>query len=620
YKSLALDYIHNIIYYPLCNYTSKDIGIYAVNITDPHKHQFPIVRQQHCVAKDIRVDPLKSLLFWSEYIPSETTSSSYSSYSRYTSRPTYSDTRHKSHIMRSSQDGQGVQIIMYSQYVRRNTLSIDITAKRLYWISSESLYSSVSRLYSIGYDGSDQRLILSSMSLFSETTITAMDVFGDYIYWTDNANDTILRVNVKESSEESVVHVVLQSGVDINAMKVVHKSRQPMARNKYESHLCPELCLPSSYNHRNYTCRSQCESQTWNGNTCVTVSPVSVTPIYRVTTPSTPYEVLDNETKLLFVSYKEGIYVKQNIHELDTNYIESIGLVSSNELITELDYNYNKNFMLYIVNGVAKGIEVFTIGHNLYSYDVVIHNEYLNSYDVAVDPNNGLLVWSKKKYTLGLFLVRYMGSIMRANQDGSNIQVLYNSTGNIKTLTLDIHSQLVYWIDTNTNYLKSITYFGTNYRLISSNSRFGSTFSMDMFGENIFWSNSDTNSIYITEITDKTEGVQRLITSYADLRAIRVLDPNRQINGTNRCLNHKCSQLCLPVQQDYRCVCAKDRILCKENETLILQTNDTNLIQNTTDDSMGRISQKLDSLLNTTSNATNYWIIIAVIIISINLL
>ena len=28
---------------------------------------------------------------------------------------------------------------------------------------------------------------------------------------------------------------------------------------------------------------------------------------------------------------------------------------------------------------------------------------------------------------------------------------------NIKTLTLDIHSQLVYWIDTDTNYLKSIT-------------------------------------------------------------------------------------------------------------------------------------------------------------------
>ncbi|CAG2168364.1 unnamed protein product [Oppiella nova] len=111
-----------------------------------------------------------------------------------------------------------------------------------------------------------------------------------------------------------------------------------------------------------------------------------------------------------------------------------------------------------------------------------------------------------------------------------------------------------------------------------------------------------------------------LITSYADLQAIRVLDPNRQINGTNRCLNHECSQLCLPVQHYYRCVCTKDRILCKENETLVLQTNDTNLIENTTDDSMGRISQKLDSLLNTTSNATNYWIIIAVIIISINLL
>ncbi|CAG2179980.1 unnamed protein product [Oppiella nova] len=73
---------------------------------------------------------------------------------------------------------------------------------------------------------------------------------------------------MRDTSEAPAVEVVVQSGVDINAMKIYHKSVQPLGTNKCVHHLCPQLCLPSSYHERQYTCGCL-PFHTWDGNTCV---------------------------------------------------------------------------------------------------------------------------------------------------------------------------------------------------------------------------------------------------------------------------------------------------------------------------------------------------------------
>ena len=113
-------------------------------------------------------------MFWSEYVKDKTY---------------YTESYDKSQIMRASQEGQGVQVLVGATLVAKNSLNIDINAKRVYWVDRET----ANQLVSIGYDGSDTTPLISSLRLFTDSTLSATHIFGDYIYWTDNRNDSILR-------------------------------------------------------------------------------------------------------------------------------------------------------------------------------------------------------------------------------------------------------------------------------------------------------------------------------------------------------------------------------------------------------------------------------------------
>ena len=317
--------------------------------------------------------------------------------------------------------------------------------------------------------------------------------------------------------------------------------------------------------------------------------------------------MLDNDTKLLFVVYKEGVYVKPNVDELNTNYIEAIDLYLDTDWITELDYNYAKNFMLWLESSVfdglslymapidktkpspirqqtkllrksynskrlaydwlhdlvfvsvSKGVEVFSINdtNNVYSYDVIRHNEIQG--DVSVDPINGLLVWSQWSYNM--VTNEHSGRIVRSNIDGSDIQVLTRAAKIPNTIAIDISEQLVYWIDTAVYTLNSMNYMSATDATVIMTSRnlFDASFSMDVFGDHIFWSNYENNAIHVTH----RKGLNRtdrivLVNAYTDIEGIKVLDRTRQTNGTNRCLGAKCTHICLPTKLDYRCVCSKN--------------------------------------------------------------
>jgi hypothetical protein len=194
----------------------------------------------------------------------------------------------------------------------------------------------------------------------------------------------------------------------------------------------------------------------------------------------------------------------------------------------------------------------------------VVHNETQG--DVAVDPIESIIVWSQWKYletSIYSSISQYNGKIYKANQDGSN-QVLLASDS-IKTpttLTLDLELKTIYWIDKSSNGLFSIDYNGNSKsNIVESKLLFGDAFSMDVFGDYVYWSNYERNAILKTNKygLNKTEKII-VVYAYTDLEGVKIIDLSRQPNATNKCLNANCSQLCLPLPNEkFRCLCSKYR-------------------------------------------------------------
>ncbi|CAG2121341.1 unnamed protein product, partial [Medioppia subpectinata] len=159
---------------------------------------------------------------------------------------------------------------------------------------------------------------------------------------------------------------------------------------------------------------------------------------------------------------------------------------------------------------------------------------------------------------------------------------------------------------------------------------FEESFSMDVFGEYVFWSNYEKNTVFKTHRSG-ANGTEKLalVTASTDIEGIRVLDRSRQPAGANRCENSNCFQLCLPAGRDYRCVCSKDSVGdCIENTPIHLINPSAyhSPVIDTDNHFMQNLSLKLDSLLKSTDQLTGggsgggsptHWVIITLISITI---
>jgi low density lipoprotein receptor-related protein 5/6 len=594
-KYLAIDWTHNLAYFSAC---MRSKGIFVVNLTDP-TFVFQVIQQLSCVTRDIRVDPIESIIVWSEY-----------SHGLYSYRSSYgpdSDAK----IKISSQDGSNIKLLVDSDIVWPQTLTLDIYEKRIYWIDT-SLYT----LSSVYYNGTNSMKIISSELLFEYTF--AMDFYKDYIYWSSNKYDSILKTN-KNGLNGTKLITVLQAAHDIDGFKILHNSSQPYARNKCIDANCSHLCLPSN-GVNNFKCFCPIGYKL-NGFICEISSPtgikstISGTSVNRKQTNTTG--ILENGSKLLYIAYKEGIFIKQNLNVSQTNYIESVELYETSGWLTEIDFNFYGNYMLWLEYKIleessalyvapidksksnslgipsmkklferqftsmrmsfdwihsliyvssSKGIEVVSIDDNDYTYDVVVHNETQG--DVAVDPIESVIVWSQWKYLeIPLFYSsystggQYKGKIYKANQDGSNQVLLASDSIEIPfTLTIDLELKTIYWIDKSSHGLFSIDYNGNNKsNIVESKLLFGDIFSMDVFGDYIYWSNYERNAILKTNKygLNKTERIT-VVHADNDLEGFKIIDSSRQPNATNKCLNANCSQLCLPLPNEkFRCLCSK---------------------------------------------------------------
>jgi hypothetical protein len=158
---------------------------------------------------------------------------------------------------------------------------------------------------------------------------------------------------------------------------------------------------------------------------------------------------------------------------------------------------------------------------------------------------------------------------MKALQDGSNQTVLIDK-GIVepRVLTIDLKSKKVFWIDSSKKFL-SIDFEGNDLQtILQSKELFTESYFMEVFGEDIYWSNYFHDSILKTnKFGHDGARLNFLVKSEnnEEFESIKIIDSSLQPNSTNRCQNANCSHLCIPIGIDkYRCVCSRSGIYRQE--------------------------------------------------------
>ncbi len=199
---------------------------------------------------------------------------------------------------------------------------------------------------------------------------------------------------------------------------------------------------------------------------------------------------------------------------------------------------YNKDKMIIVFNMTQT------------TYEFVIIEELDHIIDISVNPLDSTIfysTWSQKK-----------GKIMKSSEDGSERTILTDK--NIKypeVLTIDLVLKKVIWFDRHLNTFSFIDFDGNNFLTFGTFKSRGVKFFIDIFDHHLYWTEYHKNSIFKTKLGVNVTKLDYLITSQTNkLESFKIIDPSLQPNSTNRCINHNCSHLCIPINNNqYRCIC-----------------------------------------------------------------
>lgn len=205
YSKLAYDWVHNLLYF------NENHEIHVINIFKPSVRF--IVRKRVAFIRDIIVNPIDSFIVWSQW----------------------EENGKNPKIMKALQDGSNASLLIDSDIKYPYSLTFDLQMKRIYWI--DKWYKN---LCSIDYQGKNRILINTDGNLFSSTF--SMQVFHDIIFWTNEILDSVLATSRNIANKES--KIILTMDTDIEAIQIIHKTKQPQAFNKCLHASCSHLCLP----------------------------------------------------------------------------------------------------------------------------------------------------------------------------------------------------------------------------------------------------------------------------------------------------------------------------------------------------------------------------------------
>lgn len=216
---IAFDWIHDLLYW------TADTEIQVISIKNT-KLRYVVIENGFDVIRNLAVDPLESFIFWIQW----------------------DNSGKNDRIMRSYEDGSNITVIVDFDLKYSYGISLDLQNKTIYWIDAQ-LYT----LSCIDYNGNNRRVVIKSYDLFSVSY--RMDLFGDYIFWTNDRYKSVLKTHKSGLNKTSRL-IVIKSNTYIDALKIVHPLRQPFSKNRCLHSNCSHLCLPSGVNEFRCLCPS----------------------------------------------------------------------------------------------------------------------------------------------------------------------------------------------------------------------------------------------------------------------------------------------------------------------------------------------------------------------------
>ncbi|RWS22509.1 low-density lipoprotein receptor-like protein [Leptotrombidium deliense] len=227
--------------------------------------------------------------------------------------------------------------------------------------------------------------------------------------------------------------------------------------------------------------------------------------------------------------------------------------------------------LIFILNSHFATIQVAVIDDPLMR-KTLISDVFTDAISLSV--KHSIIVWIQKK-----------SRIVIVNEDGSNRRMVDGDNDEYpSSVAIDDQSEKIYWIDSKTESFYSCDFKGKNKKLLYAHDDDLHETIMDFLDNAIYWtSNLNVNPKLINKLRldqiheiDKdniTASIDNVLRFKSEIIDFKVIKKDMQISIYNRCLESKCSHICVPQSYEcYVCVCPVDHVLSDDSFTCVVKT------------------------------------------------
>jgi len=205
----------------------------------------------------------------------------------------------------------------------------------------------------------------------------------------------------------------------------------------------------------------------------------------------------------------------------------------------------------------------------------VLFNTSQSPKDIIVLPRREILVWIE----LGINNC----TIMTAQQDGTNPQVVRSGLALPRGLAVDEINNRLYWLDEKEMVIQSTDLYGNDFQILKINLRYAPV-SLQVFEDEVYWSDIEQ----IRAVNQWSGKDERTVVSSSFVFPGQFIIPQfvKSWEEVNPCFGNPCSGICVPSvrqPQQYVCKCPQGMTqngrLCSvpRNETYVLVTKGTSI-------------------------------------------
>ncbi|KAK6165881.1 hypothetical protein SNE40_022703 [Patella caerulea] len=486
-------------------------------------------------------------------------------------------------IERANMDGSNKMALVVKKIVHPNGLALDLANKHVYW--GDSFLDYIER---VDYNGGNRRLIAQGVNV---DHVHGLTVLGNYLYVTNHHNNSIVRVHRYIENDIQVINrSPLSKPGDIH---VIHPVKQPaVSENICGNKKCDHICVPVPHGSTQTAVAARCLCRAGyalvNGTACqktkadrfllyANAQQGSIQGISLGVSESQqviePIVNLNRPIAIAFDAKNEDIYYsdvsllrigRRKVYTDDEPEVFLDAGVTSSEGLA-IDW-IGRN--LYLTDDGHQTINVVRLDNRTIHYTVVTNVSHPKA--IVVDPNTGYMYWTDWV----LKPSEISSKIEKACMDGSNRMTLVSDEIQWpNSLTLDFHTQTIYWTDAYYDRIESISVTGTERKVIVKFENLNHPYGIAVFRNFIYWAESLSGQIFCY---DSMKDIRTIIRNDSNpLFDLKLYDPSIQQIGltTLPCAknNGGCEEICLSVPNGQVCQCGKgrklkaDKIHCEDN-------------------------------------------------------